>query len=360
MEEVKAAIVGCGRISDLHLMGYQVCDNARVSAVFDINTSRAEKKAKVWAVSNVYRRYEALLDDPEVNLIELLVPHHLHAEMTIAACQAGKHVSVQKPMAMNIREADQMIEAAAKAGVLLRIYENFVFYPPYVRAKELIESGEIGEPQMIRVHVGTGKSKTAWKVPLSAWRWRFIDAKNSGGVMVFDHGYHLFSLVYFLMGEVERVYAWIDKSPVGGGIPARLAQVDSPAIVMFQLKSPRKYGIMDFVHTPNLVIDSNYYADDDRVEVIGDKGIIIINRCTARTINLPELMLYKDGVTSAIRVDHVEWHDSFIECTKHMVEIIKNGGKPVLDGKTGKAVLQFALAAQVSAKSGMEVRPEEL
>ena len=360
MAEIKAAIVGCGRISDLHVLGYRECDNASIAAVFDMNILRAQKKAKEWAVSNVYKSYEALLDDPDVNLVELLVPHHLHAEMTIAACQAGKHVSVQKPMAMNVREADQMIESADKAGVLLRVYENFVFYPPYIRAKELIDSGEIGEPQMIRVHVGTGKSKTAWKVPLSAWRWRFNDEKNSGGVMVFDHGYHLFSLIYYLMGEVECVYAWIDRSPVGGGIPQWIAQVDSPAIVMFQFKSPRKYGVLDFVHTPNLVMDTNYYADDDRVEVIGDKGIILINRCTARTINLPELMLYKGGITSAIKVDRVEWHDSFIDCTKHMVETIRYGGMPVLDGQTGKAVLQFALAAQISAKFGSEVRPYEL
>ena len=193
-------------------------------------------------------------------------------------------------MALSVTEADQMIAAATQAKVVLRVYENFVFYPPHVRAKQMIEAGEIGEPQMIRMHVSTGKSETAWKVPLSAWVWRFDEGKSGGGPLVFDHGNHLFSLAHHLMGDVARVYAWIDRSRV---IPTKY--VDAPATIMFQFKSPRRYGVLDFAHTPNLVMDSIYYADDDRVEVIGDKGVIFINRCTARTVDLPPLMLFKDG-----------------------------------------------------------------
>jgi len=287
--------------------------------------------------------------------VELLVPHDLHAPMTVAACRAGKHVSVQKPMALRAAEADQMIEAARAAGVVLRVYENFVFYPPHVRAKEMIEAGEIGEPQMIRIHVSTGKSKTAWKVPLSAWVWRFDEERCGGGPLVFDHGYHLFSLAYYLMGPVERVAAWIDRSPV---VPTKY--VDAPAVMMFQFKAPRRYGVMDFAHTPNLVMESIYYADDDRVEVIGDKGVIFVNRCTAKTVDLPPLMLFRDGKTTAIPVDRFEWHDSFIDCTRHLIGVLTRGGQPVLDGPTGKAVLQFTLAAIISSRTGREVRPDDV
>jgi predicted dehydrogenase len=97
-------------------------------------------------VDRVYTGFGKLLADPQVDLVELLVPHHLHASMTVAACQAGKHVSVPKPMALTASEADQMIAAAGSAGVVLRVYEDFVFYEPFVRAKEMIEAGEIGEP----------------------------------------------------------------------------------------------------------------------------------------------------------------------------------------------------------------------
>ena len=103
------------------------------------------------------------------------------------------------------------------------------------------------------------------------------------------------------------MYAWIDRSRV---IPTKY--VDAPATIMFQFKSPRRYGVLDFAHTPNLIMDSIYYADDDRVEIIGDKGVIFINRCTARTVDLPPLMLFKDGRTTAVPVERFEWHDSFV------------------------------------------------
>jgi UDP-N-acetylglucosamine 3-dehydrogenase len=311
-------------------------------------------------VEKVYTDYQRLLADPGLGLVELLVPHHLHAGMTVAACQAGKHVSVQKPMAGGVDEADQMLEAAGKAGVILRVYENFVFYPAHVRAKQMIDAGEIGEPQMIRLHVGTGKSETAWKVPPSAWGSRFNEEKCGGGPLIFDHGYHLFSVARFLLGEVERVYAWIDRSPVGNGVPRQVAQRDVPATIMFQFKAPRRYGVLDFTHIPDMVMDSIYYADDDRVEIIGDRGILFVNRCAARTVDLPELMIFRDGKTTPIPVERVEWHDSLVDCTRHLLDALHTGDEPVLDGATGRAMLQFTLAAHVSAREGREMRPDDL
>ena len=355
MNPIRVAIVGCGRISDLHALGYRGRQDARIAAVCDTKRKRAQEKATAWGVEKVYTDYHKLLADPEIDLVELLVPHHVHAGMTVAACQAGKHVSVQKPMALTAAEADRMIAAAESAGVVLRVYENFIFYEPHVRARQMIETGEIGEPQMIRLHVNTGTRDAAWKVPLSAWVWRFNERQCGGGPLVFDHGYHLFSLARYLMGEVERVYAWIDRSPV---VPTKY--LDAPATIMFQFKAPRRYGVLDFAHAPNMRIESLYYADDDRVEVIGDRGILFINRCTARTVDLPELMMFRDGKTTAIPVEGVEWHDSFIACTRHLIDALRDGGEPVLDGPTGKAVLQFTLAALMSAREGREVRPDDV
>lgn len=347
---VGVAIVGCGRISDLHGLGYQGLETARIVAVCDPSLSRARQKAKLWGVQKVYKDYRQVLNDPEVELVELLTPHHLHCSMTVAACRAGKHVSVQKPMALNADEASQMITAANLAGVKLRIYENFVFYPPAVRARELIRAGEIGEPRMIRMHVSTGTGDTAWKIPLTAWLWRFNQKQSGGGPLVFDHGYHLFSLAYYLLGPVERVFAWIDKTPVVPGI-----NVDAPAAILFKFKAPRCYGLLDFEHTPKMRIYSKYYADDDRVEIVGETGILMINRYTARTIDLPELVLFKHGKTTPIPVKGVEWEDSFIAATRHMIDVIRQDLRPRLDGPTGKAVLELALAAQQSAKLGQEV-----
>jgi predicted dehydrogenase len=355
MKPVQAAIVGCGRISDLHAMGYQGLETAHIAAVCDTNLHRAREKARAWGVEKIYTQYKQVLADPDIDLVELLTPHHLHCAMTVAACQAGKHVSVQKPMALNTAQADQMITAAQQANVKLRVYENFVFYAPAVRARELIQAGEIGEPRMIRLHVSTGTSDTAWKVPLSAWLWRFNEKQSGGGELIFDHGYHLFSIAYDLMGPVERVYAWIDQTPVAPGV-----HIDAPATIMLQFKAPHRYGVFDVEHTPKMRIYSKYYADDDRVEIIGETGILMINRYTARTLDLPELLLFRDGKTSAIPVDKVEWEDSFIAATRHMVEAIQKDLPPRLDGAAGKAVLQIALAAQLSARTGKEMDPSRV
>lgn len=358
MNPIKVAIVGCGRISDLHQLGYRDCSDARIVAVCDSNLSRARNKAKQWEVDKVYSDYQQVLEDKEVDLVELLTPHHLHCPMTIQAAQAGKHISVQKPMALTALEADNMIKAAKAAGVMLRVYETFVYYAPAVRAREMIEAGEIGEVRAVRMHVSTGTGDTAWKVPLSAWVWRFNEKQCGGGPLVFDHGYHLFSLGYFLGGPVEKVYAWIDQTPVreAGGV----VKIDAPAAIIFQFKATHRYGQLDIEYTPKMRIYSDYYADDDRIEVIGDKGILFINRYTARTVDLPELMLFKDGKTTPISIGGVEWHDSFIAATQDCLEMLKIGQQARLDGPTGKAVLQFSLAALQSAATGREVRPDDV
>lgn len=363
IERVRTAIVGCGRIADLHALGYRDRRDARIVAVVDTNLKRAKEKASEWGAENAYKDFDAVLADPQIDLVELLVPHHLHAEMTIAACKAGKHVSVQKPMANSALECRQMISTAKDNRVILRVYENFVFYPPHVRAKKMLDAGEIGQPQMLRIHVSTGKSAGEWKVPLSAWTWRFDEKRSGGGVLVFDHGYHLFSLAYEMLGNVERVNAWIDTTPVGsyyGLVPMSVARVDAPAVIMVQFKAPHCYGVLDFANTPNLVMDTRYYSDDDRLEIIGDKGILIVNRCTAKTVDYPPLVLFRDGKTTPIEVERCEWQDSFIDCTAHLIDVLIKGGDPKLDGETGKKVLEFSLAAQISARANRDIRPDDV
>ena len=358
MNKIRVAIVGCGRISGLHQLGYRSNPDASIVAVCDTNKTLARKKASEWGVTRVYSDYSQVLEDKEVDVVELLTPHHLHCPMTLQAAQAGKHISVQKPMALSAGEADQMIAAADRAGVTLRIYETFVYYAPAMRARQMIAAGEIGEIRAVRMHVNSGTSDTSWKVPLSAWLWRFNEKQCGGGPLVFDHGYHLFSLAYYLGGPVEKVFAWIDQTPVkeAGGI----VKIDAPAAIMFQFKASHRYGLLDIEHTPRMRIYSDYYADDDRIEVIGEKGILFINRYTTRTVDLPELMLFKDGKTTPVPVEGVEWPDSFIATTLDFIEKLKTGGQPRLDGPTGKAVLQFTLAALQSAATGREVRPDDV
>ena len=291
------------------------------------------------------------------------MPHHLHCSMTVKACEAGKHVSVQKPMALSLEECDQMIAAAKKAGVKLKVYENFIFYPPYVKAKELIEQGEIGEPLTIRIKMNAGNNKHGWTVDPATWAWRMEESKSGGGELVFDDGNHKFSIARYFMGEPESVFAYIGKSMMEGetfikkdGTEIPFYQ-DAPSMITWRCKGGKRYGVFDITWSKDLEINSDYYACDERVEITGTKGVLWITRCTGKMLQVPTLILYRDGQT--IQYDNLrdDWADSFIDSTRDFIEAIQHDRPPVLTGEDGREVLKFSLAAMQAAR---ENRPVEV
>lgn len=363
MKKIRVCVVGCGRIATLNVMGYRDYPDAEVYAVCDLNRERAEAFAKETGASKIYTDYEEALRDPDIDVIELLVPHHLHCKMTVKACEAGKHVSVQKPMALSLEECDTMIEAAKKAGVKLKVYENFIFYPPYVKAKELIDQGEIGAPLTIRIKMNAGNNKHGWAVDPATWAWRMEESKSGGGELVFDDGNHKFSIARYFMGEPESVFAYIGKSMMEGetfikkdGTEIPFYQ-DAPSMITWRCKGGERYGVFDITWSKDLEINSDYYACDERVEITGTKGVLWITRCTGKMLKVPTLILYRDGQT--IQYDNLrdDWADSFIDSTRDFIEAIKDDRPPVLTGEDGREVLKFSLAAM---RAAAENRPVEV
>jgi len=344
---LNVGIIGCGRITDLHAPGYLRSSDARIYAVCDLSREVAERRQREWGAERVYTDHRALLDDDRVDLVEIITPHHLHCAMTLDAAAAGKHVSVQKPMAMNVAECDRMIAAAAEAGVLLKVFENFVFFPPYVKAKELIDDGAIGEPLSIRLKLGSS-FRGGWPVPLKAWVWRLNEETCGGGPTLFDDGYHKFSMGIHLLGPIEQVHAWVDRT---------FGVIDCPALVSWTHTEGGRVGYIDASFSPHMTLKSKYYAADERVEITGTEGVIWVTRCTARVVDEPPLILHRQGQTTAFEDLRADWLDSFVDSTDHFVRCVREGGDPVLSGERGKEVLQFVLAALHSAEVAAPVRP---
>ncbi|MCB1153849.1 Gfo/Idh/MocA family oxidoreductase, partial [bacterium] len=192
MDRIGVGIIGGGRIADVHAPGYLSSDQARIVAVCDRDPDTLARRVDEWDADRGYADFQELLADPNVDLVDILTPHHLHAPMVIAAAKAGKHISVQKPMAVTVAECDEMIKACKYAGVHLRVFENFIFYPPFVLAKQLVDQGEIGEPLSLRLKLGNMSG--GWPVPLATWLWRFNPELAGPGPTVFDDGYHKFSM----------------------------------------------------------------------------------------------------------------------------------------------------------------------
>ena len=351
MEILRVGIIGTGRISDLHAIEYLQNERAKIVAVCDQDLEIARQRGLAWGVpeKNIFRDYHDLLALPEVDLVEILLPHHLHYQATLDAAAAGKHISLQKPMALSVAEADAMIAAARQAGVIFKVFENFVFYPPVQRAKALIEAGEIGDVLTIRIKSNSATSPNEWRVPTSARAWRFTPEQCGGGPLVFDDGHHKFSLAWFFMGLAEEVHAYIGETPTADG-----GMLDSPAVISWKFPGNR-FGLFEAVNSPELVLDTQHYAQDDRIEITGSRGVIWITRGHGKMMDIPPVVLYRDRQTVGFSDMPVGWEHSFINSTRHFIEAYHKGEAPVLTGEQGRDILRFALAAQESARTGQSI-----
>jgi predicted dehydrogenase len=352
MDKLSVAFIGTGRISDLHALAYLDDERADIVAVCDNNIDLALERGRQWGVSTerIFSNYHDMLALDDIDLVEILLPHHLHHRSTLDAVAAGKHVSVQKPMALNMTQADDMVAAASKAGVILKVYENFIFYPPVQRAKALIDAGEIGDLLTIRIKSNSGVSPTEWRVPASARAWRLNPEECGGGPLVFDDGHHKFALGWHFMGMAEEVHAWIGSTEIEPGI-----FLDAPAIVSWKFTGDR-YGSLEAVFSPELVLDTRHYAQDDRIEITGSKGVIWVTRGHGKMMDLPPVVMYKDRQTRMFSDMPVGWEHSFIDSTGQFIDAYFAGEAPKLSGEEGREVLKFALAAQESARIGAAVR----
>lgn len=130
--------------------------------------------------------------------------------------------------------------------------------------------------------------------------------------------------------------------------------VDSPAIISWRFPGNRM-GVLEVVRSPELQVKTDYYAQDDRIEITGTKGVVWITRGHGNMMDIPSVILYRDGQTRAFTDIDVDWKYSFIHSTRHFIDAYFTGKPPKLTGEEGREVLRFALAAQESARIGHAV-----
>jgi len=354
---LRVGFVGCGRIADLQCLGYLDHSAAEIHAVCDLDPSLARARAERWGAARVYVDVDALVADPEIDAVEILTPHHLHEAHATAALQAGKHVSLQKPPTRTLEELDRLARVAEENGRVLRVFENFMFYPPHQKAKALVDSGAIGDPLSIRLKTAAGRFTDGWEVMPRSQAWRMNVETCGGGATTFDHGYHCFNMARFFMPEeVERVHAfvhWTELSPE--------ERIDGPALISWQYAGavPR-YGSWEVIASLGMRVRSDYYASDDRLEIHGSEGIIWVNRCTGKLLDEPALVLYRDGETRAFHDLASDWAESFRLGGIDFVDALREGRAPAQDAADARHTLAFALAAARSADEGREVALAEL
>jgi predicted dehydrogenase len=257
-------------------------------------------------------------------------------------------VCVQKPMTVDMDSADRMVDAARTAAPLVfKLFENYVFYPPIVKAREIIDKGLIGEPTTMRIKFISGSSG-GWDVPDSAWKWRKDEHGKGYGMQTFDHGHHMWSVAWYFMGEIERVSAWIDS--VDG-------EIDCPAEIMWKYAGVPKYGSCDYSHASRLHVPSKYYANDEWFEVTGSEGIVMVNRCTGNLLGGAPVRLFRDDKWTDFPEVDSDWSAGFKGATANFVSAIRGEESPLFDAGRGREVLRMDLAIQESAR---ELRTVEI
>ncbi len=350
MEKVRIGLIGVGNVARLHARGYKESPNAELYALCDVNEKTLQQRMGEWSAKKAYANYNELLADPSVEAVEVITPHHLHAPIGIAALDAGKHLSMQKPMAISVEECDALIAAAHRSGRIFRVFENFRYYPPLLRAKALLDSGAIGEPLSLRMKAFQGNMGKDWKIPYDRWSWRFDPKRGGGGRIALDYGYHMFSIAIWLLGDVEKIFSWITYRRIQYDW-----LLDSPMMVIWKYKNAEKYGSFDMVTSDDLLVQGKYVPEDEWFEITGSRGLIWVNRCTSALLDRPPVVMYRDGVTTEYSDMDTDWVASFLAGTHDFATAIREERQPSMTGEEGKKVFQFCRAVELSAKEKREV-----
>ena len=357
MELLRTALVGVGRIADMHHMGYSASPMAELVAICDSDPDLLGRRADEWGVEKTYTDFDELLNDPDVDAVDIITPHYLHASMTIAALEAGKHVTVQKPMALTIADADAMIEASERTGKLLRVIDNYRFHPPFVRAKQILESGGIGEPMSVRIKTASGTAPGGWEIPRSSHLWRSDPSLSGEGSVLFDHGHHVWTIARYLLGDIERVFAYIGSTEVvkhheivPGGI------LDNPGMIVWKYSEREVFGTCESVHSEDLIVRSTHYPIDVSIEITGTRGILYIHQGpNGQLVPRPPIEILRDGSMTSISNVETNYAAGFRLAIEDFVRAVADGRASDLTGEEGREVLRFSLAMVRSGREGREI-----
>ena len=366
---LKVGIIGTGAISNLNVLGYIHSQDSELVAVADTNVKNAGEKLERWGLRcsiKIYNDYKQMVDKEDLDIVEILTPHHLHYPMTVYCAKAGiPGISVQKPMAHTIKDCNIVIHVCKEENVKLKLFENFRFYPTHLKAKKLLEQGIIGEPLNFRIITITTRGPSMHR-DLKELAWRQKADTCGGGPMIYDDGIHKFSMALWLMGEerVDKLYGWIDYHT---GI------LDMPCTIFWKYPSrnsddPPKFGSLEFKSSVNLYYPSNYYDCDEFIEISGTKGMMWLNQCTSggnflsKAPEFPPIAVYVDEKVEPYGEDLPrDWRHSFINSTEHFIEVIKSGkGEPIYDGNMGRNLSVFAKMPYISNQQNRTVNWEEM
>src|SRR5580658_2112690 len=338
----------------MNVKGYLLDPRCDVAAVCDTDEVVGQQAAADWGAS-YYSDLSEMLSDSSLDAIEVLTPTHLHHDHVIAALEAGKHVSVQKPIANTIEEGRAMQAAAERAGRTLRISECFVHYPPLELAKKLVLYGAIGKPTGLRIRTLVGQTDSAFQAALrpEGYGWR-LDTRSPGGHL-FDDMVHKYAMALWLLDlDITSVQAVVRRRDL----------FFEPCAVIFEYEDPEVLGSMEVQYAPQFYMRSSYYGADEFFEITGDEGQIWVTRATGEMLDLPPVMLFTGTETERKTTEYTEldadWGAGFVRSSQHFVDSLLNGSTPDMTPEMAIKVLQLCFGVYQASEIGASVDPRTI
>ena len=341
-------IIGAGVISAYHATAIEAQPDAKIVAV----ASRGRAKAEAFAAQHgceVIDDWHDMIRRDDIHAVSICTPSGLHAEQSIAAVQAGKHVMVEKPMAINLRDATEMIRAARDNGVKLGVIYQLRTGKAPTRVKKAVEDGTFGKIVFGDASIKYWRNQAYY----DSASWRGTWAMDGGGCTM-NQGSHGIDLLLYMMGDVEKVYARVDTV-------AHDIEVEDLAIAILTYKNGA-YGRVQTATAVNpgqgnrFEINGTHgsavltedtlisWAVSDSREVLAEETIAPINRKTATSAS--------SSTTFPV--------DGFIIQIANFISAVKTGEKLICSGEEGRKSVHLIMGIYESARRGEEVLLDEL
>lgn len=338
---VRVGLIGSQFITTIHAESLKTVPEAEMLAVASPTEGHAEDFAERYEIPHAFTDYKKILEMDEIDMIVLGIPNDLHCQVTVAAAAAGKHVVCEKPLCLNLAEADQMIDACRNAGVKLMYAEELCFAPKYVRLKQLLDEGALGDPVLL-------KQSEKHDGPHAPHFW---DVQRSGGGVAMDMGCHAIEFFRWLLGKerIRSVYAHMNTSVHTGKTSG-----DDNSLI-----------ILEFENGCTALAEESWVklgGMDDRAEIHGSEGVAYANLLQGNSILTYSEAGYGYAVEKAgesqgwsFTIYEEVWNYGFPQEFAHFIDCVQNDKEPIETGEDGRAVLEALFAAYHSAGTGQKV-----
>lgn len=332
------AIIGCGRIAPNHGQAIADLDGAVLVAAADIVKDRAVTFTERFG-GEPYMSYKEMLERTDIDVVCICTPSGMHAEMGIAAAKAGKHVLVEKPMSLSLKDADALIEACRRYGVKLGVVHQNRFNPAIVRLRCAAEAGRFGQLNM-------GTAVLRWHRDQNYYvqaPWRGTWTQDGGCLM--NQTIHAIDLLQWLMGPPDSVFAHTATR-------MRNIEAEDNAAAVLRFRN----GALGMIESSVTIYPKNL---EETLNIFGATGTVVVGGVA---VNRIEAWRFSDGDDTEETVLSEQQSDpSSVYGFGHnpmiadFVDAIRNDREPVVPGPEGRKALEIILAIYRSAQTGQPV-----